>query len=92
MPATPEWDGLIEENCPFALTTDQKSATQAVLRDMARSIPMDRLISGDVGFGKTEVALRAAFIGATCTDHGERFQVAIITPTTLLCRQHYQTL
>ena len=71
----------------FEETPDQKAAIHAVIQDMISPRPMDRLICGDVGFGKTEVALRAAFIGVT----GGR-QVALLAPTTLLAEQHYQTL
>lgn len=71
---------------PYQETDDQERAIQDVLDDLAAGKPMDRLICGDVGFGKTEVALRAAFVAA----HGG-LQVAIICPTTLLARQHYQT-
>lgn len=86
MPANPEWDVLIEENCPFVLTPDQKSGVAATWRDMAREIPMDRLISGDVGFGKTEVAIRAAH---RAVGHGK--QVAMLVPTTVLAAQHFET-
>lgn len=86
MPANLEWDPLIEENCPFELTPDQKSATQAVLRDMAKAVPMDRLVSGDVGFGKTEVAIRAAHRAV-----GHAKQVAMLVPTTVLAKQHFET-
>lgn len=68
-------------------TPDQQTATQAVKRDMESNQPMDRLICGDVGFGKTEVALRAAF---KCIENGK--QAAILTPTTLLAWQHYNTI
>jgi len=71
---------------PFELTEDQASAIDATLKDLASDKPMDRLICGDVGFGKTEVALRAAF---AMTSAGR--QVAIMAPTTLLAQQHYQT-
>lgn len=71
---------------PYMETEDQQRAIGDVLHDLTQSQPMDRLICGDVGFGKTEIALRAAFIAAA---NGR--QVAIIVPTTLLCRQHYQT-
>lgn len=70
----------------FDETPDQAVAIAAVLKDMASEKPMDRLICGDVGFGKTEVALRAAF----CAVLGGK-QVAILCPTTLLCEQHFQT-
>ncbi|MDR2186738.1 MAG: transcription-repair coupling factor [Azonexus sp.] len=70
----------------FEETADQAAAIAAVLDDMKSGKPMDRLVCGDVGFGKTEVALRAAF----CAVAGGR-QVAVLCPTTLLCEQHYQT-
>ncbi len=70
---------------PFEETPDQMSAIQAVMADMTAGRPMDRLICGDVGFGKTEVALRAAFIAANAGK-----QVAILVPTTLLAEQHFQ--
>ncbi len=70
---------------PFELTADQKQAIDDVLKDMTSPTPMDRVICGDVGFGKTEVAMRAAFIAA---NNGK--QVAILVPTTLLAEQHYQ--
>ena len=71
----------------FEETADQRAAIHAVIQDMISPRPMDRLICGDVGFGKTEVALRAAFIAVT----GGK-QVAFLAPTTLLAEQHYQTL
>ncbi len=71
----------------FDETADQRAAIHAVIQDMISPRPMDRLVCGDVGFGKTEVALRAAFIAVT----GGR-QVAFLAPTTLLAEQHYQTL
>jgi transcription-repair coupling factor (superfamily II helicase) len=71
----------------FEETADQRAAIHCVIQDMISPRPMDRLICGDVGFGKTEVALRAAFIAIT----GGK-QVAILAPTTLLAEQHYQTL
>ena len=71
---------------PFTETGDQARAIDDVLADLSKGIPMDRLICGDVGFGKTEVALRAAF---TVAAGGK--QVALIVPTTLLCRQHSRT-
>jgi transcription-repair coupling factor (superfamily II helicase) len=66
-------------------TDDQQRAIEDVLRDLASGRPMDRLVCGDVGFGKTEVALRAAFIAAL-----QGIQVALVVPTTLLARQHYE--
>ncbi|MCE1242645.1 transcription-repair coupling factor [Oryzomicrobium sp.] len=70
----------------FEETPDQAAAIAAVIDDMKSGKPMDRLVCGDVGFGKTEVALRAAFIAVA----GNK-QVAVLCPTTLLCEQHYQT-
>ncbi|MDB5572398.1 MAG: mfd [Hyphomicrobiales bacterium] len=71
---------------PYDETEDQQAAIDAALDDMASGRPMDRLVCGDVGFGKTEVALRAAFAAAI-----EGKQVAVVVPTTLLARQHYKT-
>ncbi|WP_448251037.1 transcription-repair coupling factor [Ottowia oryzae] len=71
----------------FEETADQKAAIHAVVQDMVSPQPMDRLVCGDVGFGKTEVALRAAFVAVT----GGK-QVALLAPTTLLAEQHHQTL
>ena len=71
---------------PFEETVDQENAVDAVLKDMQNPQPMDRLICGDVGFGKTEVALRAA-----CVAVNDGFQVAILVPTTLLAAQHHET-
>ncbi len=71
---------------PFEETPDQAAAIQDVIADMTREQPMDRLICGDVGFGKTEVALRAAFLATQ-----DNFQVAVLVPTTLLAQQHYQS-
>jgi transcription-repair coupling factor (superfamily II helicase) len=81
--------GVFEEFCarfPFEETDDQLAAIEDLLGDFASGHPMDRLICGDVGFGKTEVALRAAFVAAM-----SGLQVAVIAPTTLLARQHYKT-
>ena len=74
------------EGFGFEETPDQRSAIDAVLKDMRAGFPMDRLVCGDVGFGKTEVALRAAF---AAVDGGH--QVAVLCPTTLLAEQHVQT-
>ncbi|MGD8341186.1 MAG: transcription-repair coupling factor [Gammaproteobacteria bacterium] len=71
---------------PFEETEDQRDAIDAVIADLASGQPMDRIVCGDVGFGKTEVALRAAFI-AVQSGH----QVAVLVPTTLLAQQHFQT-
>jgi transcription-repair coupling factor (superfamily II helicase) len=81
-------DGLYDEFCarfPFDETQDQANAIEATLDDLNSGRPMDRLICGDVGFGKTEVALRAAFAAAI---NGK--QTAIVVPTTLLARQHHK--
>jgi transcription-repair coupling factor (superfamily II helicase) len=80
--------GTYDEFCarfPYAETEDQENAIADVIEDFAKGQPMDRLVCGDVGFGKTEVALRAAFIMAMTGR-----QVAVIAPTTLLARQHYK--
>ena len=74
------------EGFPFEETPDQRAAIQAVLNDLQQGKPMDRLICGDVGFGKTEVALRAAFVAVN-----EGKQVAVLVPTTLLAEQHFNT-
>ena len=71
---------------PFEETPDQQTAIDAVLADMASEQPMDRLVCGDVGFGKTEVAMRAAFLAVN-----DGWQVAVLVPTTLLAQQHHQT-
>ena len=71
---------------PYQETEDQLRAIEDVLGDLTAGQPMDRLICGDVGFGKTEVAMRAAFVAAMCG-----MQVAVIAPTTLLARQHYKS-
>ncbi len=70
---------------PFEETPDQDTAIHAVLNDLQQARPMDRVICGDVGFGKTEVAMRAAFAGVQAGH-----QVAVLVPTTLLCQQHHQ--
>jgi len=82
-------EGAYEEFCarfPYAETDDQLQAISDVVEDLSSGKPMDRLICGDVGFGKTEVALRAAFVAAMSGK-----QVAVIGPTTLLARQHHRT-
>ncbi len=82
-------EGTWDEFCsrfPFAETDDQSRAIADVLEDLAVGKPMDRLICGDVGFGKTEIALRAAFVAAMSGS-----QVAVVVPTTLLARQHFRT-
>ena len=84
-PDTP-WQRELEEAFPFAETPDQLTTIDEVKADMERPIPMDRLISGDVGYGKTEVAIRAAF---KAVQDGK--QVIMLVPTTLLVRQHMET-
>ncbi len=82
-------DGLYEEfsaRFPYEETEDQATSINAVLDDLASGRPMDRLICGDVGFGKTEVALRASLLAVLAGK-----QVAVVVPTTLLARQHYST-
>ena len=82
-------EGLYEEfsaRFPYTETEDQSRAIEDVIGDLASGRPMDRLVCGDVGFGKTEVAMRAAFVAVM-----EGRQVAVVVPTTLLCRQHYAT-
>ena len=82
-------EGAWDEFCarfPFVETEDQSRAIADVLEDFAAGRPMDRLVCGDVGFGKTEVALRAAFVAAMGGT-----QVAVVVPTTLLSRQHFRT-
>jgi transcription-repair coupling factor (superfamily II helicase) len=88
-PKLPVQAGLYDEFCarfPYEETEDQLGAIQATLKDLETGRPMDRLICGDVGFGKTEVALRAAFAVAL-----DGKQVAVVVPTTLLARQHAKT-
>ncbi len=80
------WQREVEEVFPFELTPDQASAIADVKADMERSSPMDRLVVGDVGFGKTEIAVRAVF---KAVQDGK--QAAVLVPTTLLAQQHYQT-
>ena len=81
-----EWQREFEERFPFEETDDQLRCVEEIKGDMQRSAPMDRLLCGDVGFGKTEVALRAAF---KCVLDGK--QCAVLVPTTILAWQHYQT-
>ncbi|MGR3486284.1 MAG: transcription-repair coupling factor [Paracoccaceae bacterium] len=84
-PMTGAWDQFLAR-FPYDETEDQLQAIEDVLSDMGSGRPMDRLICGDVGFGKTEVAIRAAFVAALAG-----VQVAVIAPTTLLARQHYRS-
>lgn len=84
-PDTP-WQAELEAAFPYVETPDQLTTIDEVKKDMESEVPMDRLISGDVGFGKTEVAVRAAF---KAIQDGK--QVAVLVPTTLLARQHFET-
>ena len=84
-PDTP-WQAEVEAAFPYELTPDQAKAVVEVKADMESTVPMDRLVVGDVGFGKTEIALRAAFKAVQ-----DNKQVAVLVPTTLLAQQHYQT-
>jgi transcription-repair coupling factor (superfamily II helicase) len=85
-PPDTTWDVELEESFPFDETPDQLSAIGAVKQDMESDQPMDRLVCGDVGYGKTEVALRAAF---KAVNGG--YQVAVLVPTTILALQHFYT-
>ncbi|MBQ7035128.1 MAG: transcription-repair coupling factor [Clostridia bacterium] len=82
-----DWQMRFEEQFPYEETPDQIRCVEEIKKDMERPYPMDRLLCGDVGFGKTEVALRAAF---KAVDNG--YQVALLCPTTILSEQHYQTV
>ncbi len=84
-PDTP-WQQELEASFPYVETPDQIAAITAVKTDMEQPRPMDRLICGDVGFGKTEVAVRAAFKAVM-----DGYQVAVLVPTTVLAQQHYNT-
>ena len=85
-PADTDWQGEFEASFPFTETAGQQRAIEETKRDMERTRPMDRLICGDVGFGKTEVALRAAF---KAVQAGK--QVVVLVPTTVLAQQHLNT-
>ncbi|MEH0110254.1 transcription-repair coupling factor [Tersicoccus sp. MR15.9] len=84
-PDTP-WQRELEEAFPYVETPDQLTTINEVKADMEREVPMDRLVSGDVGYGKTEIAVRAAF---KAVQDGK--QVAVLVPTTLLVQQHFET-
>jgi transcription-repair coupling factor (superfamily II helicase) len=86
-PVDMPWQEELEESFPYQPTPDQLKAVQDVKRDMESPRPMDRLVCGDVGFGKTEVAIRAIFKAVTAGK-----QVALLAPTTILTQQHYHTL
>ncbi len=80
------WQQELESSFPFVETADQLRAVQEVKADMQSARPMDRLVCGDVGYGKTEVALRAAFKAIS-----DGYQVGVLVPTTVLAQQHYET-
>jgi transcription-repair coupling factor (superfamily II helicase) len=84
--ADSEWQKEFEEAFPYDETPDQLTAIADIKRDMESPVPMDRLVCGDVGYGKTEVAMRAAFKAV-----GDGKQVAVLAPTTVLCFQHFET-
>ena len=86
-PADEEWQYDFERKFPFEETEDQLRCVEEIKADMERGVPMDRLLCGDVGFGKTEVALRAAF---KCVADGK--QCVLLVPTTILALQHYNTI
>ncbi|NJK37313.1 MAG: transcription-repair coupling factor [Oscillatoriales cyanobacterium SM2_3_0] len=86
-PTDTPWQEELEDSFPYQPTPDQLKSTQDVKRDMESDRPMDRLVCGDVGFGKTEVAIRAIFKAVTAGK-----QVAFLAPTTILTQQHYHTL
>lgn len=81
-----DWQREFDASFPYQETPDQLTAIEAIKVDMRRPRPMDRLLCGDVGFGKTELAMRAAF---KAVDHG--YQVAVLVPTTILAEQHFHT-
>jgi transcription-repair coupling factor (superfamily II helicase) len=83
---TTVWESEFEEGFPYEMTSDQAHAWEEVVRDMESPRPMDRLVCGDVGFGKTEIALRAAFKAVV-----DGRQVLMLCPTTILADQHYHT-
>lgn len=85
-PEESEWEFDLEESFPYKETTDQAAAIAAVKNDMQRPHPMDRLVCGDVGFGKTEVAVRAAFKASVAGK-----QTLLLAPTTILVQQHFRT-
>ncbi|ARV62049.1 transcription-repair coupling factor [Nostocales cyanobacterium HT-58-2] len=87
-PQDTPWQQELEDSFPYQATIDQLKAVQDVKRDMESDRPMDRLVCGDVGFGKTEVAIRAIFKAVTTGGK----QVALLAPTTILTQQHYHTL
>src|SRR5262249_56444680 len=86
VPPDSEWPYEFEASSPYQETHDQLTTVAEIKRDLERPRPMDRLVCGDVGYGKTELAVRAAF---KAIDSGK--QVAVLVPTTVLCEQHFRT-
>src|SRR5678809_1270686 len=85
-PPDTEWQKEFEAEFPYEETADQVTAAEDIKQDMTKARPMDRLLCGDVGYGKTEMAMRAAFKAA---EYGK--QVAVLVPTTVLAEQHYRS-
>src|SRR4029079_8801947 len=85
-PPDTDWQAEFEGSFPYQETPDQLTSLGEIKHDMERSRPMDRLLCGDVGYAKTELAIRAAF---KAIDNGR--QVAVLVPTTVLAEQHYRT-
>jgi transcription-repair coupling factor (superfamily II helicase) len=85
-PADNEWMREFEDAFEYSETEDQDLAINDVKRDMESQLPMDRLLCGDVGYGKTEIAMRAAFKAIS-----DNKQVAVLAPTTVLAFQHFET-
>src|SRR5207302_7915170 len=85
-PPDTEWQKEFEAEFPYEPTPDQVVAAEEIKQDMTRTRPMDRLLCGDVGYGKTEMAMRAAF---KAIEYGK--QVAVLVPTTVLAEQHYRS-
>src|SRR5688500_2559918 len=85
-PPDTEWQREFEAEFPYEPTADQLTSAEEIKQDMTRPRPMDRLLCGDVGYGKTELAMRAAF---KAVEYGK--QVAVLVPTTVLAEQHYRS-
>src|SRR6476646_3898653 len=85
-PPDTEWQREFEAEFPYEPTQDQVTAAEEIKQDMTKPRPMDRLLCGDVGYGKTELAMRAAF---KAVEFGK--QVAVLVPTTVLAEQHYRS-
>src|SRR3954469_14384908 len=85
-PPDTEWQREFEAEFPYEPTQDQVTGAEEIKQDMQKARPMDRLLCGDVGYGKTELAMRAAFKAA---EYGK--QVAVLVPTTILAEQHYKS-